>query len=132
MILWPLWWRFGQGVAIRANLEKSLTRRRWHAKSDLLMEAITFFAGDFHRWRWRLWWLLFRQSLMDFIGVLLEIFTIFWVLLHRERVKGLILVGVAGATPWPNGGPWGWSGHPQEPYNKQNKILLYYFNFYLF
>jgi hypothetical protein len=74
------------GVAIRANLEKSLTRRRWHAKSDLLMEAITFFAGDFRRWRWRLWWLLFRQSLMDFVGVLLEIFTIFWVL-QRERQR---------------------------------------------
>jgi hypothetical protein len=68
---------------------------------------------------------------MDFVGVLLEIFTIYWVLLQRERVRGLILMGWPepphGQTVALEGGP-----ATQEPYNKQNKILLYYFNFYLF
>jgi hypothetical protein len=43
---------------------------------------------------------------------------------QRERVRGLILVGVAGATPWPNGGPWGWSGHPKS--HIINKTKYYY------
>jgi hypothetical protein len=43
----------------------------------------------------------------------------------RERVRGLILMGVAGATPWPNGGPWGWSGHPKS--HIINKTKYYYY-----
>jgi hypothetical protein len=42
-----------------------------------------------------------------------------------ERREGwLRWYGVAGATPWPNSGPWGWSGHPQGLYNKQNKNFI--------
>jgi hypothetical protein len=44
---------------------------------------------------------------------------------QRERVRGLILMGVAGATPWPNGGPWGWSGHPKS--HIINKTKYYYY-----
>jgi hypothetical protein len=50
---------------------------------------------------------------------------------HRESER--IDIGGGGrshpmAKRWPLGVVW----PPQEPYNKQNKILLYYFNFYLF
>jgi hypothetical protein len=75
---------------MRANLEKSLERRRLQVKIVLLMVEImtaeVVLPGDFFLWRRRRRWL--PGSFMDFVGLLLrDLDTIFSLLKRRREVR---------------------------------------------
>lgn len=78
------------GVPIRTSLENILIRRRWQVEIDLFIEATTFDAAFLRGecWLRRRVRRRVRQSLMDFVGVLLMVLeTIFMSLKKCVCVK---------------------------------------------